>query len=133
MLRIRLSPINTHGRKPALEVQANHAPGPETKADSEINSKEERDDAVIETSPGEKHATEDVLGTKPMLGSITRKISVDDGSDIHGPNVRHDDRPRPPASNARNTKPKQYPSREHETRRGQRCRRATCTEQGKCK
>ena len=33
----------------------------------------------------------------------TRKISVNDESDIYGPNVRHDDRLRPPASNARNT------------------------------
>ena len=96
-----MSPINTHGRKAALEVQANHASGPVLKADSERN-KEGRDDAVIETQPG-KSMLPKICFAQADVTVNTHKISVNDESDIHGPNVRHDDRPRPPASNARNT------------------------------
>ena len=98
----RLSPINTHGRKAALEVQANHAPGPVMKADSERNNKAEPDDAVIETQPS-KSMLPKMCFAQAHVTVNTRKISVNDESDIHGPYVRHGDRPCPPASNARNT------------------------------
>ena len=72
------------------------------KADSERNNKAEPDDAVIETQPS-KSMLPKMCFAQAHVTVNTRKISVNDESDIYGPNVRHDDRLRPPASNARNT------------------------------